>query len=279
MPSGAASPSGWAGEPYAAAARHHRSFDDWFVAQLPPGPSDRVVDVGAGSGEFTARLAELVPDGHVIGVEPDPSMLAAARRHQRANLEFRAGTFAELDGVCGSGGADLVVSRAVLHWLPSEDHLDAFRATWRTLRAGGWFHAEWGGAGNVRRLRSVLDEVADVVGATPTRLTFHDAGTVLELLEQAGFEVPPTGVSTIAQRRGFDREQLLAFVRTQATMAYRFTGAEDRERFVSEVVARLDALRRHDGSFDQTFVRLHVRCRRPGRAAAPGIRGSEQTED
>lgn len=101
---------GWEGDDYARAAEHHRALDDWFLDQHRPRPADRVVDAGCGSGEFTARLATQVPDGHVIGVEPYTSMLDAAGKHEADNVEFRRGSLQELPEVCGRCWADLVVS-------------------------------------------------------------------------------------------------------------------------------------------------------------------------
>jgi SAM-dependent methyltransferase len=254
----------WSGEGYAGWSSHHRSFDEAFLARYPLRPQERVVDAGCGSGEFTVRLAGLVPDGRVLGVDPDPSMLGAARRHAAANLEFRQGRLQELGQVCEPSWADLVVSRAVLHWIPLADHADCYEQIRRVLRPGGWFHAEWGGAGNLRHLRTVLDELARGLDLEPATVAFPDAGVVFDGLEQAGFDIAGEGVTTVAQRRGFTWEQLLGFVRTQASVAYGLTVSDDRfDRFVAAVDRRRAELRRHDGSYDQTFVRIHVRCRRP----------------
>jgi ubiquinone/menaquinone biosynthesis C-methylase UbiE len=256
---------GWAGDEYAEESSHHRRFDDWFLDHHTPRPHDRVVDAGCGSGEFTARLASLTPDGHVIGVEPDASMLETADRHVRDNLEFRRGRVQELDDVCEASWADVVVSRSVFHWLSLADYLPSYEAVRRVLRPGGWFHAESGGAGNVSRLARVLDEVATGLGLAPATVSFPDAGSVLELLEQAGFEVPRSGVTTVAQRRSFDRQELTGFLRTQAALAYGLgAGSDLPTRFLAEASEHLEDLQRHDGSYDQTFVRLHVLCRRPG---------------
>lgn len=255
---------GWSGNHYADESGHHRSFDDWFLDHHAPGPRDRVVDAGCGSGEFTARLAGMVPRGHVIGVEPAAAMLEAASRHATDNLEFRQGRVQDLDQVCGPSWADLVVSRAVFHWLPLADYRPSYEAIWRTLRPGGWFHAESGGAGNVAQLTRTLNDVAATLGLEAARVTFPDPGMVLELLEQARFEVRPSGVTTVAQRRAFDRDRFMGFVRTQAALAYGIGSSDDLlSRFVAGVNGRLEELRHHDGSYDQTFVRLHVLCRRP----------------
>src|SRR4051812_44290681 len=94
---------GWEGRPYAAASAHHRAQDEWFLDRHRPAPDDRVVDVGCGSGEFTALLAGLVPGGSVLGVEPDASMVEAARRHRAPNLSFVQARAQELDDIVDGG--------------------------------------------------------------------------------------------------------------------------------------------------------------------------------
>jgi ubiquinone/menaquinone biosynthesis C-methylase UbiE len=257
--------SGWQGDRYDAAASHHRVLDDWFLDRQPPRPSDTVVDAGCGSGEFTARVAELVPDGRVIGVEPDASMLEQAQTKARENLEFRRGRLQELDTVCDPESVDLVVSRAVFHWLPLDEYPRCYDAIFRVLKAGGWLHAESGGTGNVHLVKDFLDEVAAGHGLDTAAVMFPDAGTVLELVEDVGFTVPSGGVSTVAQRRVFDRDALRSFLQTQATMAYAANaGAAAFDAFRAEADRRVDELRRNDGTYDQTFVRLDVLCQRPG---------------
>ncbi|MDZ7678202.1 MAG: class I SAM-dependent methyltransferase [Acidimicrobiales bacterium] len=85
--------SSWQGEEYEPSAAHHRLADDWFLARHAPGPIDVVIDAGCGTGEFTTRLAGLVPDGAVIGVEPDRSMLEQAVPRSGPNGSFRDGSF------------------------------------------------------------------------------------------------------------------------------------------------------------------------------------------
>lgn len=256
---------GWDGKQYTVEAAHHRSYDDWFLNRHPPRHDDRVVDAGCGTGEFAARLATLVPAGEVVGVEPAESMLAVARRHTEPNLRFFQGTLQGLGKVISPAWADLVVSRAVFHWIPLSEYPDCYRAVLSSLRPGGWFHAESGGAGNVRRVVAVLNDIAEQHGLPPVTMPFPDAGVILDMLEQVGFEVPDEGVRTVAQRRIFDRDSLMGFLRTQAVVAY--VGSNSQKlppSFLTTVEQRLDDFRRHDGTYDQTFVRLEVLCQRPG---------------
>jgi SAM-dependent methyltransferase len=243
---------------------HQRSADDWFMSRHQPAPDAYVVDVGCGSGEFTARLAEMVPGGRVVGVDPDEAVLASARTRQRPNLRFVRGRVQDLYLAVPPCGVDLLVSRAMFHWLPLVEYPRCYTAAFTVLRPGGWLHAESGGAGNVRRVVELLDAVAADWGLPPARVTQPDAGTVHDLVAEAGFEIPAGGVLTVAQRCPFDRDGLLRFLRAQATAAYLTGAGPDVARgFWQAVTGRLDELANPDGTYDQTFVRLDVLARRP----------------
>lgn len=257
--------SDWTGQEYSTAAEHHREFDDWFLERLRPKPTDVVVDVGSGSGEFTAQIAELASEGTVTGVEPDPSMLEAARRHVEPNLRFVQGSAEELDRIIDPSSVDLVISRAVLHWIPLERYPRVFEAAYDVLRPGGWFHSESAAAGNGAKMIEFVNRLADKFGVPPPE-AFPDPGTVFDIVEQAGYMIPMEGVRSVVQRRSFGAEQISSFVKTQvAVLLTRGVDAELSADIVDEALRSVDELRRPDGTFDQTFVRLEVLAQRPAR--------------
>jgi trans-aconitate methyltransferase len=48
--------------------------------------------VGCGDGKITAEIADRLPEGSVLGVDPSTDMIAFAREHfRRKNLDFAAG--------------------------------------------------------------------------------------------------------------------------------------------------------------------------------------------
>ncbi|MCP2298158.1 Trans-aconitate methyltransferase [Nocardia amikacinitolerans] len=255
--------SRWLGAEYAETSAHHRAVDEWFLTRIRPEAEDTVVDLGCGSGEFTAVLAESVPRGRVIGVDEDPSMLAAADRYSAPNLEFVRASATDFDRHLEPGVADLVVSRSMLHWLAVADYPAVFGAVYRTLRPGGWFHSESAGAGNMAGLMALLGRIAAANGLRPPA-PFPDAGTVFDMLRTTGFDIPADGVRTVAQLRPFTRAQLADMLRTTASVSLtRQAEAADAHRLVDELVAGTDELLRSDGTYDQTFVRLEILVRRP----------------
>ena len=252
----------WDGPSYAANTGHHRRYDEQFVATLPLTPSARVLDVGCGSGDLTAKVAALVPGGHVVGLEPQPSLLAEARARAGANQSFVDASAQHLAVAVGGDRFDIVFSQSVFHWIPWDDHYTVLRQCRDVLRPGGALRIECGGGDNVREVVRFLDDVARAVaGPSAPRApwTFVHAGAYLDLLLDAGFIVDGGFVRTVAQRRPFDRDTVLGWIMSQAVQAYEIDlGPRERAPFRAAVAQRIDELRRSDRSYDLGFVRLDL---------------------
>jgi arsenite methyltransferase len=61
-------------------------------------PGDNVLDVGCGSGWLSRRLAQLVPEGRVVGMDISDEMIRVARRNsvEYDNLLYMTGEVAEI---------------------------------------------------------------------------------------------------------------------------------------------------------------------------------------
>jgi len=153
---------------------------------LDPQPGERVVDLGCGTGTLTAQISERGAD--VEGIDADPAMLeraAAAYPDLRLSRQT-AQSFAVAEPV------DAVFSNAVLHWVPSGDQAQVLQAVHRSLRPGGRFVAEMGGAGNTATVLAALD--ATLAGRGLGRLPaepwcFPTPAEQATRLEAAGFRV------------------------------------------------------------------------------------------
>ena len=253
---------GWDGEAYAANTGHHRRYDHRFLATLPLRRTDRVLDLGCGAGDLTATVAGLVPDGHVVGLEPQPSMVREARSRALANQSFVEAPAQQLAEAVAGQRFDAVFSQSVLHWVPWTDHPSILAQCREVLKPGGALRIECGGGDNVREVVRFLDEVARSVagpGAPTAPWTFAHAGAYLDLLLDAGFRVEDGFVHTVAQRRPFDRDGVLGWLMSQVVQAYEVGLAADQHGpFRAAVEARVDELRRPDGSYDAGFVRLDL---------------------
>ena len=95
-----------------------------------------IVDAGGGTGGFAVPLASL---GHTVTViDPSPDSLAAAqRRAAEIAVPLRAiqGDVADLPGVVGEQGADLILCHSVLEYVDAP--AAAMAAIARVLRPGG----------------------------------------------------------------------------------------------------------------------------------------------
>ena len=99
-------------------------------AMIPDLPFVRVVDLGCGTGEQAAALAQRFPGAEVLGLDSSAEMLGKAAASRLPNLRFEQGDIAQL-----SGEYDLMYSNAALQWLP--DHPRLLARLWEHLRPGG----------------------------------------------------------------------------------------------------------------------------------------------
>jgi len=101
-------------------------------------PGETVLDIGSGGGIDVFLSANRVgKDGHVIGVDMTPAMLARARASAQKNgydqVEFRQGEAENLP--VEDASVDVVISNCVINL--TEDKGKAFRETYRVLKPGG----------------------------------------------------------------------------------------------------------------------------------------------
>jgi trans-aconitate 2-methyltransferase len=133
LPAGAGQPR-WDPQQYLRhAGERARPFAD-LLARVAADAPRRVLDLGCGEGALTASLAQRWPAAEVTGVDSSPEMLAAAAGHALpGRLSFLPG---DVRDWTPAGPVDVVVSNAVLHWVPGHAELLRRWAGW--LSPGGW---------------------------------------------------------------------------------------------------------------------------------------------
>ncbi len=164
-----------------------RPFVD-LLARVGPAAPEVVVDLGCGEGTMTASLARRWPTARVTGIDSSAEMLAAAAASAvPGRVSFVPG---DVRNWSPGGPVDVVVSNAVLHWVPGHDRLLARWAGW--LRPGGWLAVQV--PGNFRAPTHTLladlcrspEWAGRLADAAPRPDTVLDPAGYLDVLTGAG---------------------------------------------------------------------------------------------
>lgn len=131
------------GKKYEKASAHQKEWGDRTIAGIAFRGNERVLDLGCGDGVLTSRIAELVPDGEVVGIDGSEGMIAAANQKKRPNLKF---FLQDINDIGFDNEFDLVFSNAALHWVT--DHRKLLRNVSRALRPGGRVRFNFAAEGN-----------------------------------------------------------------------------------------------------------------------------------
>jgi trans-aconitate 2-methyltransferase len=219
----------------------------------------RVVDLGCGEGTATASLAARWPTARVTGIDSSLEMLAAAGRVAvPGRVEFRQGDVRTWQS---DGPVDVVVSNAVLHWVP--DHAALITRWAGRLTAGGWLAVQV--PGNFRAPTHML--LADLCraprwadrlgGAAPQPDAVLEPVGYLDLLTGAGLHADVWETTYLHVLSGDD--PVLAWVRgTVLRPVLAGLGEDDAADFTTEYAAALRTAYpvRTDGSTVLPFRRI-----------------------
>lgn len=141
------------GKKYEKASAHQKEWGDRTIAGISFTGNERVLDLCCGDGVLTSRIAELVPDGEVIGIDGSEGMIAAASEKRRPNLKF---FLQDINDIDFENEFDLVFSNAALHWV--KDHRKLLRNVYRALRPEGRVRFNFAADGNCANFYQVTRE-------------------------------------------------------------------------------------------------------------------------
>jgi trans-aconitate 2-methyltransferase len=246
------------------AGERARPFLD-LLARIDAAAPSTVVDLGCGEGSLTALLASRWPAALVTGVDSSPEMLAAAAQYAvSGRVEFALG---DVRAWRPDGPVDVIVTNAVLHWVPAHDRL---LAAWAgDLAPGGWLACQV--PGNFRAPTHAL--LADlchsprwagrVADAAPDPDAVLDPAGYLEVLSAAGLIADVWETTYLHVLTGAD--PVLGWVRsTVLRPVLGLLDEEDAAEFTVEYAAALRAAYppRPDGTTVLPFRRVFAVGRR-----------------
>lgn len=174
----------WDAELYEARHGFVWQLGQGLIDLLKPQPGERILDVGCGTGQLTARIAE--SGATVIGLDSSLEMIGQARQNF-PQIQFVLQNVTEMPF---NAEFDAIFSNAALHWVL--DAPAAARAISKALRKGGRLVAELGGRGNIQTIeRAIVSTLARYLGdqVPSSNNYFPSLGEYSSLLETAGLEV------------------------------------------------------------------------------------------
>ncbi len=244
----------WNSELYQSSHGFVWQFGRDLLKMLAPKPGERILDVGCGTGQLTADIAN--SGARVVGIDLSAKMIAAAKENFPA-VHFEVADIATSDF---NEEFDAVFSNAALHWV--RDQKGAIKAIARALKPGGRLVFEMGGRGNIQQVwNAAVEGLASMGVKDPEKLSpwfYPSIGEYAPMLESQGLLVNfavlfdrPTPLE--GGERGL-RNWLEMF----GTFASNVLRPEQREELMQRIEAMARTTLFRDGQWTVDYKRLRM---------------------
>jgi trans-aconitate methyltransferase len=241
----------WNPESYANNARFVSDLGEPLLQLLKPKRGELILDLGCGDGALTEKIAGY--GCKVIGVDSSFPQLRAAKQ--------RGLTTVAMDGQ-GLGFKqcfDAVFTNAALHWMKQPNNVAAGVAN--SLNPGGRFVGEFGGKGNVEKIRSSLHAALRRHAIDPAPIDpwyYPNPEEYSQLLSEAGFIV--TYIELIPRPTRLPGD-ILGWLQIFAQPFTQALAEPERTTFLKEVRSELASqLRDGAGNWSADYVRLRFKA-------------------
>jgi trans-aconitate 2-methyltransferase len=236
-----------------------RPFHD-LLARVGAENPRRVVDLGCGPGHLTGLLAARWPAAVVAAVDNSPEMVAAARER---GIDATLGDVVDWSP---TPEIDVVVSNAVLHWVPSHPQL---LPRWlAALPAGAWFALQVPGNAAAPSHALVAEQLAEPrwrgSAALDEGVRVLDPPGYAELLADSGADVDAWETTYVHRLAGPD--PVLRWISSTTLRPVEAAlDEQDYARFRDELAPRVRAAypQRSDGTTWFPFRRVFAVARKP----------------
>lgn len=244
----------WDAEAYGREGAFVHQLAGGVVEWLAPQPGERILDVGCGDGQLTARLG--ATGAIVTGADGSKPMVEAARARGIHADHAHAEQLPYPDAAF-----DAVFSNAALHWVRDQEAM--LHEVRRVVRPGGRFVAEMGGHGNIAAIRVAFMAVLARYGHSEAEdgVNYYPAPDAYRRrLERHGFTVER--IEHFPRPTPLGEGGMAGWVRTFRRGVLDTLPKNLRDTVVNETCALLEpALRNEDGKWVADYVRLRFIAR------------------
>jgi len=252
------------GRKYEKASAHQKEWGTTLIADLNLQGAKQVLDLGCGDGALTARLADLLPQGQVVGLDVSRGMIEAAQPKASENLRF---ILMDINDLNFDEESDVVFSNATLHWV--KDHRRLYGNVRRLLRPGGRIRFNFAGDGNcshfIRVIREAMSQPAFSSCFTGFQWPWYmpSVDEYKVLVESSGLtEVKVWGEN--ADRFFTDAEAMTRWIDQPSIVPFLACVAEGQKKGLRDYVVRrmVEETKQSDGRCFETFRRINVSARK-----------------
>jgi trans-aconitate methyltransferase len=244
----------WNPASYAKNARFVSDLGEPLLKLLDPKPGEAILDLGCGDGTLTQKIAAFGCD--VYGVD---SSLAQTRAAKTRGVR---GMVMDARRLCLTKSFDAVFTNAALHWMKPPE--DVVASVWNCLRTGGRFVGEFGGQGNVERVRTALHAALRRRGIDPAAIDpwyYPSPRQFSGLLRKAGFAIDALDLIPRPTKLPGD---ILEWLNIFAQPFVAPLGAAERDDYLAEVRGALASdLLDTSGNWIVDYARLRFAALKP----------------
>ena len=159
-----------------------------LLKAVDPQPEDVILDIGCGTASFAIQLKRTCPQARIIGLDPDPAVLAIAKRKVNqagADIEFFEAMGDAPPNAVSQAGVTKVVSSLVLHQVPLSGKRAIIGKAYDLLPSGGRLHIADFGEQRTPLMRLLFGVIQRLDGY---ELTQPNADGILpEIMRDCGF--------------------------------------------------------------------------------------------
>lgn len=160
-------------------------YGEDLIDLLNPQKGERILDLGCGLGQLTAKIGKSCKE--VVGIDLSSDMIQAAKKKYK-HIKFEQADAANFQF---AKKFDVIFSNATLHWVA--DYKSAITSMHNNLEKGGKIVVEFGAKGNVKK---IIDALRDAL----IKRGYHEQGALnqwyfpsiaayAKVLEEHGFKV------------------------------------------------------------------------------------------
>jgi trans-aconitate methyltransferase len=249
-----ASEKSWNASAYDSGHSFVWKYGEEVLALLDPRAGERILDLGCGTGHLTNQIA--ARGAGVVGLDKSRAMIERARDlYPQLHFEIGDATSFKFDEVF-----DAIFSNAAIHWMKDQNAVAA--SIWRALKPRGRFVAEFGGKGNIEKLRTALRHALDagayIWNRETTRRYYPSVGEYATLLESHKFRVAYAAHIDRPTKLEGGESGVRKWLEVFADNELAAVPADKRDELFYRVEQELRPLLFHNGSWFADYKRLRI---------------------